>query len=60
MAYKRGHLTLFYPVPAKLSCYLEAEGDIVEGEEQIILDDIDDPSSVGLVVGWTSNVKGLV
>ena len=39
--------------PAKLSCYLEVEGDDAECEEEIYLDDVDDSMLDEVVIGRT-------
>ena len=41
--YEREWLALFFPDPAELSCYLQAEDDDVEDVERILLGAIDDP-----------------
>ena len=37
--------------PAKLSCYLEAEGDDAECEEEIYLDNVDDSMQNEVAIG---------
>ena len=40
----------------QLSCYLEAEGDDAECEQEIYLDDVDDSMLDDIVIGCTFNV----